>query len=839
MPSFRPARAGLALLALALVPLPVTAQLVQGPAVETAGVDEDPYRLVLVEGPLTRLLPLQSALNLDIANVRADGTIEVLARDRDLVALQAYGLPHTVAIADLRSYYRERLTAIDADDGLAQAAFGSSLSPAFGAGSMGGYYTFTEVEAVLDQLTALAPSALGAKQSLGQTVQGRTQWWLRISDNPGVDEGEPEVRFDALHHAREPEGMQTLLWFMLWIAENYGTDPLATYLVDEREIYCVPVVNPDGYVHNQSTDPNGGGLWRKNRRDNGDGTFGVDLNRNYPEFWGYDNVGSSGSTSNDLYRGPSPASEPETQNMLAFMAAHEFRTALSIHCFGNVWLAPYGYDFVPVENPAEYDEVGALVTGDNGYEFGPGPEVLYAANGVTFDTDHLGGAMAWTPEIGGDNDGFWPDTDRIVPLAEDNLAALQRTALAAGAWARLASTTLIDEGDGDGDVDAGETVAVVLGVRNSGRADTATAVTATLSSTSPVATILDASHDFGTLASFTSTDNAGAPLRLAVDAATPGGTVIAYTLTLTYEGWTQSLPGHLIVGSARPLVFDDVELDLGWTAGVPGDTASTGLWERGDPVGTDSNGEPANPENDNSVPGTQAFVTGNAGGSAGNDDVDDGETTLLTPLIDLSGTGPALIRYARWFADLSTADDTFDVSISNDGGDNWTALESVTGNANAWTDAEFLVEEFLPQTESMQLRFVARDDPNNSVVEAAIDDLVVSIFDVSPRIVLYGSTGIGASLSFNVSGEAGDLYSWYLSPGTANLSLGGIDGPLLLDPSALIGLFGGTVPASGLSGIVLGIPADPGLVGLTAYVQALVVRDGDKFLTNRDTLTVE
>ena len=78
-----------------------------------------------------------------------------------------------------------------------------------------------------------------------------------------MDEGEPEVRFDAMHHAREPQGMQTVLYFTTMLLEGYGSDPLATWLVDNRELWILPCVNPDGYVYNETTNPAGGGLWRQ------------------------------------------------------------------------------------------------------------------------------------------------------------------------------------------------------------------------------------------------------------------------------------------------------------------------------------------------------------------------------------------------------------------------------------------------------------------------------------------------------------------------------------------------------------------------------------------------
>ncbi len=117
---------------------------------------------------------------------------------------------------------------------------------------------------------------------------------VKISDNPNVNETEPEVLYTALHHAREPVGAMQMLFYMYYLLENYDNDPFIQALVDNTEMYFVPVVNPDGYVYNQTTNPNGGGMWRKNRRNNGSaGLYGSDLNRNYGYMWGYDNNGSS------------------------------------------------------------------------------------------------------------------------------------------------------------------------------------------------------------------------------------------------------------------------------------------------------------------------------------------------------------------------------------------------------------------------------------------------------------------------------------------------------------------------------------------------------------------
>src|SRR3990167_4545160 len=183
---------------------------------------------------------------------------------------------------------------------------------------MGGFYTFNEVVAQLDTMRLLYPNLITVKDSTGSSIEGRTIWAVKISDNPDVNENEPQVFYNALTHANEQQGMMTVLYFMYYLLENYGTDPEVTYLVDNRELYFVPVINPDGYAYNEQISPNGGGMWRKSRRNNGGGIFGVDLNRNYGFNWGYDNIGSSPYPQEWNYRGAGPFSEPESQAIRNF-----------------------------------------------------------------------------------------------------------------------------------------------------------------------------------------------------------------------------------------------------------------------------------------------------------------------------------------------------------------------------------------------------------------------------------------------------------------------------------------------------------------------------------------
>ncbi len=795
-----------------------------------------PLRQVLVRTTDVRRL---LRMGLDVAHVdREAGGIAVLADDDALQQLRTVGLDWRVQHEDATAFYAGRLTG--ATEG--PPPLGAWLSPPFTSGSQGGYYSWSEVVAVLDQMRAAYPHLVSAKTSLGQSLEGRDLWMVRISDNPDVDEGEPEVRIDAMHHSREVQAMQTTLWFMLFLLEGYGTDPLATYLVDERELYFVPVVNPDGYVYNEAIAPGGGGLWRKNRRNNGDGTTGVDLNRNYPFQWGYDNVGSSPFGGDVTYRGPAPASEPETQVMIAFLASRQFATALSVHTYSNLWIHAFGYDAFAPAPPADarFAELSDLATEVNGYLAGPAAIALYPANGVTLDYDWAThGTYSWTPEIGGDGDGFWPPTSRIVPLAEENLLAFQRTALAAGAFVRAADVQVVEVGDGDGFFEAGETARFTVVVRNSGLAAPGTSVVGTLSTSSAFAAPGTASYDFGAPAPFTSSNNAFVPLTLDLDAGAPPGTAVDWTLELAHDGFVQSVDGTIFVGQPTAVVVDELDADLGWTAGLPADTATSGTWERGVPIGTTSGGVPVAPDADNTPgAGGACFVTGNGGGSAGTDDVDNGGTTLITPALRLAGLGAARISYARWFAQQSSVDDELVVSISDDDGASWTTVETVVGNQNQWTETRFEVADFVAQTDAVRLRFYTEDSPNNSLLEAAVDSLSVEIFESDPRLVIYGDAAVCSAVQFNVAGEEGGTWYLFATGPPSAAPVGATPGPAGL-AAGRAPVRSGVVPAGRVARVDATLPADPALAGQTLHFQAAVVSGGVVRYSNVAALTLE
>ncbi|MCZ6542666.1 MAG: hypothetical protein O6768_03285 [Planctomycetota bacterium] len=184
---------------------------------------------------------------------------------------------------------------------------------------------------------------------------------------------------------------------------------------------------------------------------------------------------------------------------------------------------------------------------------------------------------------------------------------------------------------------------------------------------------------------------------------------------------------------------DDFEADTGWVVGAPADDATTGIWERVDP-----NGTPAQPGNDHTPdPATMCFVTGQGspGGPIGANDVDSGKTTLTSPVIDLLGAPNAEISYWRWYSNDTGASpnaDVFVVDISNNNGSTWTNVETVgpggPDTTGGWIFHQFSVADFVAPTAQVRLRFIASDEGDGSIVEAAMDDLQVAVIECGQTI---------------------------------------------------------------------------------------------------------
>ncbi|MEZ4386570.1 MAG: M20/M25/M40 family metallo-hydrolase [Candidatus Krumholzibacteriia bacterium] len=215
-----------------------------------------------------------------------------------------------------------------------------------------------------------------------------------------------------------------------------------------------------------------------------------------------------------------------------------------------------------------------------------------------------------------------------------------------------------------------------------------------------------------------------------IAAQAPGVEVAYYLSAGDTEGHLATSPDlapdhlHGFRTGVAPVLVDDVETDLGWTLGQPGDTATTGQWIWADPVGTTYQ-----PEDDHTpAPGVLCFVTGNSfpGDAPGAADVDGGFTTLVSPVFDLAGADWALVSYWRYYVLETTLDDVFTVDISSDGGGTWSSLETVTAT-EGWTEVGHELDPSLvPFTDQMRLRFRASDTGGGSLVEALVDDVFIA-----------------------------------------------------------------------------------------------------------------
>lgn len=314
----------------------------------------------------------------------------------------------------------------------------------------GAYHTQEEVYAELDSIADAHPD-ICRLESIGLSIENRDIWALKISDNVGITEDEPRILYVGCHHAREVITVEVPLYIMFWLVDNYGSDSLATYLVNNREIWIVPLINPDGREYVQNV-----GDWRKNRRRNYDGTYGVDLNRNYSYMWGYDNQGSSPNPGDETYRGTAGFSEPETQAIRDLLINYEFDACISYHSYGKYILYPWGY--IPAICPDDdiYAALADSMSKFNGYTWGPAGMILYVTNGdsddwMYGDTAIKNRVFSMSVEVG---TSFYPPTSSIIPLCEENLQPALLVAKLAGNMRRIlppkAPTILAMEDDEDG-----------------------------------------------------------------------------------------------------------------------------------------------------------------------------------------------------------------------------------------------------------------------------------------------------------------------------------------------------------------------------------------------------
>ncbi|HEY3386143.1 MAG TPA: M14 family zinc carboxypeptidase [Saprospiraceae bacterium] len=352
--------------------------------------------------------------------------------------LDALGIRYTVDIPDMNVYRKQqqaetpkRENFLDCQD----HTFDEIVPKNFELGSYGGFFSLPQLLDQLDVMQFLYPNLISVRKPIGnfKTWQNNSIYVVKISDKPEIDENEPEVLYTGLHHARELISVSQTIYYMWYLLENYDKDPMIKQILDNTELYFVPVVNPDGMNYNMAGyDPTEDVFTRnhrKNMRDNdGNGSFepeidGVDLNRNYGHKWGHDEEGSSGFEGSDTYRGPYAFSEPETQAIASLCNTHDFQFALNHHAYGNLLVYPWGYNNSHTPDSVLYTSYGELLTQLNRFVYGTGMQTVgYITNGDSDDWMYgAKGIYAMTPEVGDPDDGFYPVRERIIPLCQSTL----------------------------------------------------------------------------------------------------------------------------------------------------------------------------------------------------------------------------------------------------------------------------------------------------------------------------------------------------------------------------------------------------------------------------------
>ncbi|MCX7835012.1 MAG: M14 family zinc carboxypeptidase [bacterium] len=372
------------------------------------------YSLIQVQNDRKNVLRTLLVEGFDL--VRSDHLqyYQVVANQSDLQRLQELGFNYIVQIHDMSAFYEQRLQNESLD-------------------LVGGYPTYAETNDSLWLYRSLRPDIVSIPDTIGFSIQNRPILMIKISDNPNVDENEPEVFYNSMIHSREMITHTLLMYFIRYLINNYNSDARVQNIVNNRELYFVLTVNPDGMVYNETSNPNGGGMWRKNRRVNPNNSRGVDLNRNFGFMWGYDNFGSSPVGNSETYRGTGPFSEPETQAIRDFMNGRQFRITLNYHSYSNFYVYPISYRRIYAPDHLLLHNLALRMNVVNNYQVGQPWWLLYPVNGDAPDwqynvsPDSLKN-FAYVVEVGTQEDGFWPPLSRVPILCQENLEANLRAA---------------------------------------------------------------------------------------------------------------------------------------------------------------------------------------------------------------------------------------------------------------------------------------------------------------------------------------------------------------------------------------------------------------------------
>jgi hypothetical protein len=510
---------------------------------------------------LGRLGSLAGDLYICSRGVDENGTYLVLVTDSEqLGRIRDCGLDVRVMWTDLDDKFR-LLTGADPDDPPTLQDFGY-------------YFTYWEMRDSVQSLAANHPEVCSL-YTIGVTSQGRNILCMKLSDNASVEEDEPACYFSGACHGDEPMGTSIVMAFLEEILSGYGTDPVSTWLVDNREIYTVPILNPD--CSSYCSDSGGPGVyWRKNRRVVVPPNIGVDPSRNHGYRWGYDNTGSSPNPASHAYRGPYAWSDAEAAAARDLSLAHRFRTEQDFHCYGRWNMYPWSYDTLRPPDEAALREANDSLVAITGYppdQAGQISRVFYPCNGTQPDwalTDTAGKFMTYSFAIEADTWFYacWNDSALMQQEVDGNVPGLFYLARIGGVYFDPAAVWVDDtaQGNSSGRLDPGETADIWFTVRN--RAihplDSAYGIGARLVSLDTAVTVLDSVKPFPRARRRSDVSNRSAPFLVRASGRAQAGDTIPLRLEVSFtdagNNTTMPLAFELVLGG------DSVGLSQGNTA---------------------------------------------------------------------------------------------------------------------------------------------------------------------------------------------------------------------------------------------------------------------------------
>lgn len=640
----------------------------------------------------------EAGLNIDHA-VRKSGITDAWLSENELSMLKSSGIPFNVIIPDWEQYYESL-------PGMSQNDIANSLSKTEELynvshsiyGTMGGFLKYSEVTAKLDSMRLQYPSLISVKFSIGSSVENRQIWTVRVTKNPDSPTGKPETWYHSLIHAREPESMEHMIFYIYWLLENYNVDPVATYILNNRELYFTPVLNPDGYVYNETNNPNGGGMWRKNRKNNG-GSYGVDLNRNYGtyQYWNSSNGGSSTSSSSDTYRGPSPFSEPETQAAMNFINSRNISAVLGSHTYGNYIIKPWAWqDPIPTPDDSKFNEYLADMKKTNNYTTGtPTQTVGYGVRGSADDWYYNDSVhsphriIAITPETG--LTGFWPTQAEIIPLAEEMLFTNQYMALISGAYVYPVSSNLNKQ-----IYSAGESGTLKLNFKNKGLL---AAQNVKIEVTSP-SYYLNVPITYFTYVNLNSFQSDSSTFGFTVSPAVPANSALPVNIKFRQNDTdiVYQETKYILTGNGTALLSDSAE-----------NSFSKWITNSGWAITSAQSHSP-----------TKSFTdspSGNYGNNANN------SMTLNLPL-DVSS---APVVYLSFWHKYNTEPgyDFCYVEVSDDNGLSWQTVTSYNGVLTSWTQQVLDISSYANSSAQMKIRFRLKSDVSVVADGWYVDDIKI------------------------------------------------------------------------------------------------------------------